>query len=282
MFKSCSSPCHQASQSWVFFFFLSFLPSHCCTEPTPQANSIVTTFKVSWSWQANSTQCLGQPTTAMPLHHFWHTIQLLRDFSHMSGLYHIPFILISLMSPWDFQDHGEKSLFLHTVFVTRKHRLIKGDQWRLTCSPCMPFHSLNLFPYFSNLSALPHRHYPSVPRKQDVCQPDHPDTDLGKPDCPQRGSSHDLAHPYLIRRDDHMDVDPPYSSRSSQYEEPARPRELGNCLSSHMDGCPRSPSVCNLTLCCKVRFFFLFLPSHLLTCGQVQDMSAQQLRRRQS
>ena len=32
-----------------------------------------------------------------------------------------------------------------------------------------------------------------------------------------------------------MDVDPPYSSRASQYEEPARPRELGNRSSSHTD-----------------------------------------------
>jgi hypothetical protein len=32
-----------------------------------------------------------------------------------------------------------------------------------------------------------------------------------------------------------MDVDPPYSSRASQYEGPARPRELGNRSSSHTD-----------------------------------------------
>jgi hypothetical protein len=45
------------------------------------------------------------------------------------------------------------------------------------------------------------------------------------------------VHPYPdnFRRDDHMDVDPPYSSRASQYEEPARPRELGNRSSSHTD-----------------------------------------------
>ena len=99
----------------------------------------------------------------------------------------------------------------------------------------MSFHDLNSFPNFDDLSAPPHRHYPSVPREQDVFQPRHPDADLGKPDRPRRGSGHDLAHPYPVRRDDHMDVDPPYSSRASQYEEPARPRELGNRSSSHTD-----------------------------------------------
>ena len=50
------------------------------------------------------------------------------DFSRMSGLSHTPFMLISFASPRDFQDRGEESLFLHKVFVTRKHHLIKGDQ----------------------------------------------------------------------------------------------------------------------------------------------------------
>ena len=99
----------------------------------------------------------------------------------------------------------------------------------------MSFHGLNSFPNVDDLSVPPHRHYPSVPREQDVLQPRHLDTDLGKPDRPRRGSGHDIAHPYPVRRDDHMDVDPPYSSRVSQYEEPARPRELGNRSSSHTD-----------------------------------------------
>lgn len=121
------------------------------------------------------------------------------------------------------------------------------------------------------LNAQPHRHYP-IPREQDVFQPCPPDTDLGKP--ARRGSGHDLAHPYPVRRDDHMDVDPPHSSRASQYEEPAHPRELGNRSSSHTDGRPHSPSVRNPTLCCKVTLFFLFLPSHPLTCRPIQDMPA--------
>jgi hypothetical protein len=88
-----------------------------------------------------------------------------------------------------------------------------------------------------DLSAPPHRHYPAVPREKDVLPSRLPDTDIGKLDNPRRGSGHDLVHPYpdKFRRDDHMDVDPPYSSRASRYEEPARPRELGNRSSSHTD-----------------------------------------------
>jgi hypothetical protein len=85
-------------------------------------------------------------------------------------------------------------------------------------------------------SAPSHRPYPPVPREHDVIQSRHPDTDIGRPDRP-RGSGHDVVHPYpdKFRRDDHMDVDPPYSSRMSQYEEPARPRDLGSRPSSHPD-----------------------------------------------
>lgn len=88
-----------------------------------------------------------------------------------------------------------------------------------------------------DLSAPSHRPHPAVPREQDILHSRHPDTDIGKPDRPRRGSGHDLVNPYpdKFRRDDHMDVDPPYSSRASQYEEPARPRELVNRSSSHTD-----------------------------------------------
>ncbi|KAI9462815.1 hypothetical protein BJY52DRAFT_1255293 [Lactarius psammicola] len=85
-------------------------------------------------------------------------------------------------------------------------------------------------------TAPSHRHYPPVPREHDVLQSRHPDQDISRPDRP-RGPGHDLVHHYpdKLRRDDHMDVDPPYSSRASRYEEPARPRDLGSRPSSHTD-----------------------------------------------
>ena len=97
--------------------------------------------------------------------------------------------------------------------------------------------------YHLNVEDLraPPRHYPPVAREHDALQSRHPDTDIGRPDRP-RGSGHDLVHPYpdKFRRDDHMDVDPPpFSSRVSQYEEPARPRDLGNRPSSHSIVVPR-------------------------------------------
>ena len=93
-------------------------------------------------------------------------------------------------------------------------------------------HFLNV----NDLSAPSHRHYPHVPREQDVLQSRHQDIDISRTDRP-RSSGHDLVHPYpdKLRRDDHMDVDPPYSSRVSQYEEPARLRDLGSRPSSHTD-----------------------------------------------
>ncbi|KAH8992631.1 hypothetical protein EDB92DRAFT_535983 [Lactarius akahatsu] len=74
------------------------------------------------------------------------------------------------------------------------------------------------------------------PTEHDVIQPRHPEADTSRPDR-SRGSGHNLVHPYpdKCRRDDHMDVDPPYSSRASRYEEPAHPRDSGNRPSSHID-----------------------------------------------
>ncbi len=40
-------------------------------------------------------------------------------------------------------------------------------------------------------------------------------------------------------RNDHMDVDPPYSSRTARYEEPARPQDLSIRPSYHSDAMAR-------------------------------------------
>lgn len=82
-----------------------------------------------------------------------------------------------------------------------------------------------------------HRHYPA--RDHEVLPARHLDTDterLGRP----RASGHDLGHAYMDKfsRHDHMDVDPPYPSRTS-YED-SHPRELPNRTSSHEDAIGRT------------------------------------------
>jgi hypothetical protein len=84
-----------------------------------------------------------------------------------------------------------------------------------------------------------HRHYPAISSDHEVLSSRHSDTDTPRLNH-SRASVHDLGHAYADKfsRDDHMDVDPPYPSRSP-YDESVHPRELPNRTSSHNDAISR-------------------------------------------